>query len=154
MANSSKKNRSKLEKSQKKAVRNVFLKNKNEHTDPLFKKGKILKLEEIYELNKIKFLADARDEALPDSIMRMFKIDNRTTRRNTENSNFKINNVNVKNYLRYDLPKVWNNMDSIKKEYSKQMLVDSYKSDLFFELEELLPYVGWQNEDLPFGNSE
>ena len=128
---STKKNIDKLRKLQKKAIRSVYLKKSNHPTEGLFKKGRIMNLDQIHHISRIKLLADARDMTLPKDLRWMFSIDDRITRRNIDNHNFKINNVNVNNYLRYDLPKLWNDMDNIKKEYSKQMLIDDFKTELF-----------------------
>ncbi len=58
---------SKIEKVQKQAIRHIFKKNFRADTDPLFKKGNILKFQDLYKLNVALFGHDFNASRLPSS---------------------------------------------------------------------------------------
>ena len=58
---------------QKKCIRNVANVGHRSHTDPLFKKLEILKLDDLYTLNLQCFMQKIDNEEVPDSFIGMFK---------------------------------------------------------------------------------
>ena len=56
----------KLSKIQKKIIRNLCCKKYNAHTEPLFKSLKLLKLEDLIELNTLKFYFNLKKEKVPE----------------------------------------------------------------------------------------
>ena len=131
---------------QKKCIRIISNSKYNAHTDPLFKKLRILKLNDMLKLKMIMFYYDYERRALPKNFL-----DNFLTRQNSvhghatrQSENFRIPLVN-KNYnrlkLRYALPVVLNDINlyiisvilteskySVKKQF-KQKCFDNYESD-------------------------
>ena len=65
---------SRLFKLQKKAVRIICKKKYNAHTDPLFKSLKILKIEDIYKLQSLKFYFGLENKILPSYFLSNFKL--------------------------------------------------------------------------------
>ncbi len=57
---------SRIFKLQKKAMRIINVSKYNAHTDPLFKNGKLLKIEDILKLNELKFYYKFENGSLPN----------------------------------------------------------------------------------------
>ena len=73
---------------QKRAIRAINKANYNSHTESLFKRYKILKLNDLYELKVILFVNDFIADKLPMSYNNIFSINNeRPHFRNTRQSN-------------------------------------------------------------------
>jgi len=58
---------------QKKAVRSIIGANYNSHTDPLFAKLKILKFDDLFEINVCQFIFKFLQNKLPDTFSQMFE---------------------------------------------------------------------------------
>ena len=133
LAYTSKKNQNNLLKAQKKAIRNVNLKKHNYPTEELFINNKILRLDKLYYLTKLKFVIDARDEILPNKLQIHFNKYGYDSRRHNA-IDFLVNRENVNNFIRYSLPIFYNELDiDERKTYSKIMYTDHYKNELFGE---------------------
>ena len=81
---------------------------------------------------------DARDDLLPAKLQRHFNKYGLESRLHASN-NFIIDRQNVDNFIRYKLPKFYNELNIDERNtYSKQMYIDHFKSERFFinELEE------------------
>jgi hypothetical protein len=105
-----------LVKSQKKLVRIITNSRYNEHTDPLFKKLKILKATHISMLHELKFCFKLQNYLLPDYYTNFVSLrQSEIHRYNTRFSNsFQIPRVKhsfAKNSLRYRIPVILNNTD-------------------------------------------
>ena len=73
---------------QKRAIRAINKANYNSHTEPLFKRSKILKLNDLYELKVILFVNDFMANKLPISFNNIFLFNHeRPNSRNTRQSN-------------------------------------------------------------------
>jgi hypothetical protein len=70
---------------QKKAVRIISGAKYNDHTDPLFTKLKILKLEDIHELQIAKYMYALNNGMLPKALINMFTMNNEIHTHNTRN---------------------------------------------------------------------
>ena len=70
---------------QKKAVRIISGAKYNDHTNPLFTKLKILKLEDIHELQIAKYMYALNNGTLPKALINMFTMNNEIHTHNTRN---------------------------------------------------------------------
>jgi len=121
---------------QKKIIRMITNSKYNDHTDPLFKGLKLLKLKEIHKLNAAKLMYKVSKYELPEPLIKLYSLNSTLHVHNTR----QINNPHVR-YRRTQLaarqinhfgPKVWhqvpNNLKSIQniklftKHYKKYLL--------------------------------
>ena len=112
---------------QKKAVRILSQSHYLAHTEPLFKKEKILKIEDIFKLHSYKLYYNFMNNNLPFSIQRLFQI-------NWNSINFRLTLFNCadsvgKKRIRYQLPQMINNSDN---SLLHHVLVTSLASYKFF----------------------
>ena len=97
-----------LFKLQKQAIRIVTLSKYNAHTDPLFKSNKLLKIEDIFEIQCLKLYYRHRKAILPKYLLDMF-IENRDVHsHNTRQTSYLhhgvTRTVSARNCIRYSLP--------------------------------------------------
>ena len=97
-----------LFKLQKRAIRIVTLSKYNAHTDPLFKSNKLLKIEDIFEIQCFKLYYRYRKVILPKYLLDMF-IENRDvhshyTRQTSYLHHGVTRTVSARNCIRYSLP--------------------------------------------------
>ena len=98
---------------QKRAIRVINNKRYNSHTDPLFKKSKILKIEDLFQYQAALFMYDYKYEKLPPSFRGMFKQnDEFPNSRTTRQSNLlyvpKYHSKFTSKLPLYYLPPIWN----------------------------------------------
>ena len=129
---------------QKRAIRTICLAKYNSHTDPLFKMNKILKANDLYEVEAIRFMLKYEDNKLPESFKSSFKTNaeinpNRIRTRNADDYYIKSAKTKLTEHLPcISLPKVWNKWNhNIKtttgKKYIKQVsqqIINSYMENV------------------------
>ena len=98
---------------QKRAIRAINKANYNSHTEPLFKRSKILKLNDLYELKVILFVNDFIANKLPIKFNNIFSFNHeRPNARNTRQSNLlyqeRCCSKFSENMPLYNFPKIWN----------------------------------------------
>ena len=100
---------------QKKVIRTITCSKYNAHTDPLFKKLGLLKVEDIFKISKIKFYYRFLNQTLPINIQKLPLFPNSEiyTRDTRYAENLFVNRYShafAKNCLRYDLPETINSL--------------------------------------------
>lgn len=100
---------SKILKLQKKAIRSICCKKYNAHTDPLFKKLKILKLNDIFTISKFKFYHKFVNNKLPENLQKLpLQLNQEIHQYNTRHSRNiytpRYYHSYAKNCIRFDLP--------------------------------------------------
>ena len=108
---------SKLKIIQKKAIRIIACSKFNAHTDPLFKNMRLLKVEDIFMIAKIKFYFKYINQALPVKLQNLPLLSNmdihpHNTRQSGNLFMHRYVHSFAKNCLRFDLPKTINEMPS------------------------------------------
>ena len=111
----------------------------NEHTSPLFKKTKIIKLDDLYQYNVANYMFKYNTGVLPTSLNRMFKTNKSFHQYNTRNRNnpcIPLSKYSISSKsLRHKGPQIWNripvNLRSIKSARSfkcklKQNMLSKY----------------------------
>ena len=91
---------------QKKAVRILSQAHYLAHTEPLFKKENILKIDDIFKMHSYKLYFNFMNNTLPSSIERLFQL-NRFTN-NNHLILFNSSDAGGKNRIRYSLPRLIN----------------------------------------------
>ena len=99
----------KLFKLQKKAIRIITKSPYLAHTEPLFKKEKLLKIEDIFKISCLKFYYRLVNNMLPKNLKKLFTFVNRLSLRHENNINFNLVHFNCsdskgKKRIRYHLP--------------------------------------------------
>ena len=119
---------------QKKAIRLICKAKYNEHTEPLFKKTRILPLNELVRITKLQFMYDFKWQNAPISFQRLFEIRNLRTVSNelyVEISRLK----RLEKMPLYDFPRLWNEIDiSIKSSATKKSFTEALKNEVFDSL--------------------
>ena len=110
---------------QKRAMRIINKSSYNSHTDPLFKKSSILKLEDQYIYQAILFMHDYEMRKLPDAFTDLFTYNyenqvNRETRQSSLLSIDRCDSTFASNLPLYNFPKLWNNWITNSKYYSSK----------------------------------
>jgi len=103
---------SKTERIQKRAMRMIYNKRTNSHTDPLFKVASILKLSDIYQLEVLLFMHDYLNNKLPISFNGMFPLNADNAYVTRQNNMFTIPRTKsrfVDKLPLYQFPAIWNN---------------------------------------------
>ncbi len=103
---------------QKRAIRTINRAPYNAHTEPLFKKSKILKLADLYEYEAIQFMFKYHTNKLPLSFNGMFRYNrNIQTNYQTRQTNLmfieRCYSAFSSRLPRYNFPKIWNNLNAI-----------------------------------------
>ena len=98
---------------QKRAIRSINNMPYNGHTDPLFKKDKILKISELYKLEVLKFMIKYEKHMLPDSFNHLFTHNfeihpARITRQANHIYVNRTTNKFVSNLPKFKIPLLWN----------------------------------------------
>ena len=106
---------------QKKVIRTITCSKYNAHTDPLFKKMGLLKVEDIFTIAKIKFYFRYLNQTLPVNIQNLPLLSNIDI--HTHNTRYAVNlfvhrysHSFAKNCLRYDLPETINSLPTTIRE--------------------------------------
>ena len=99
---------------QKRAVRIISKAKYNSHTEPLFKKKNILKLDDLYQYVSLKFMFDYRKLTLPSTFENVFMLNrNLPNSRLTRQSDHYFLPKHRSNYVLkfplFTLPRIWNN---------------------------------------------
>ena len=101
----------KITKQQKRIIRIISAAKYNDHTTPLFKQLKLLKLEDLYTLNMSKFMYKANNNQLPKNLQRYFtqnsQIHSHNTRQSSHTHVNQVRTLNAANQLTQKGPKVW-----------------------------------------------
>ena len=130
---------------QKWAVRAITCSKYNAHTDPLFKKLGLLKVNDIYKVTAIKFYYKFKNELLPHSFSGIFtntyaSHTYETRQRNIPRTNPPKSNL-LKTTIRYSIPKIISELPSCITEklskhsiqglsnYSKQYFLSMYQAE-------------------------
>ena len=127
---------------QKRAVCILSKAKYNSHTEPLFKKHKILKLHDLFEYVSLKFMFDYKNLTLPSTFQNAFILNrNLPNSRPTRQSDHYFVPKHRTNYLSnfplFTLPRIWNNwihvVDSINttqklKRIIKTTILNKYSS--------------------------
>ena len=106
-----------ISKKQKLAIRCITSSKYNAHTDPLFKKHKILRFEDMQKFYSMQFMHDFKHGRLPISFMNMWQTVGET------NPRYPLRNANdfaiprhrielVKHFPTWLIPKIWNEFDN------------------------------------------
>ena len=101
---------------QKKAMRILTLSKYNSHTEPLFFKLNILKIDDLLKLHELKFYFKYMHKKLPTYLLNLKitpNIHNHNTRCTTDIYLFRAKHEFAKRCLRYNLPHVINNTPKI-----------------------------------------
>ena len=110
----------KIIKLQKRAIRVVSNSKYNSHTEPLFKKLKLLKLTYIFNCQQIKFYHKFLNNKLPEYFTNIFTRLNNSTHnystRNRDNISFeRVKHEYAKKRIRYCIPNILNNCPDLIK---------------------------------------
>ena len=101
----------KLETQQKRAIRVITRSKYNEHTSPLFRRLKILKLNDIHEIELAKFTFMQKEKSLPSPLLNIYNQNNRVHSYKTrQHLDMHINKIQVDIVFRsfvYKGPCVW-----------------------------------------------
>lgn len=99
---------------QKKAIRIINKAKYNSHTDPLFKKLNLLKIEDIYKMHCIKIFSNSRQGILPsyltEQLLTNESFHNYNTRQITNIHNLPIKTKLEEQTLNMKISKVWNSL--------------------------------------------
>ena len=134
-----------LAKLHKKAIRIITLNRYNAHTDPIFKSLNILKLNDIFILNQLKFYHKLINNNLPKYFYQFQINENRLVHQHYTRTascihTLKVNHTFAKKCIRYNLPVIINNTKKNIKEkvythslkgfstYIKKICIDKYQS--------------------------
>ena len=122
-----------MTKLQKRAIRSIGGKDTKTHTDPLFKKYKLLKFEDIIEYNKLSIAHTIFYNYAPTALKEHIKreIPHPRLRRNTDN--LQIDGSNIKSISRYQIPFSWNKLDSETKDITSKSKFKSAIKKSFFQ---------------------
>ena len=143
------KNTKRILKLQKWAVRAITSSKYNAHTDPLFLKLKLLKVDDVYKLNLLKFHFKYQNETLPDYFNGMFTptypAHDYETRQRDQSVVAEGNTLLARNSIRYSLPRELENtteliLDKVSthslagfSNYIKQYYINRYPSTCVIE---------------------
>jgi hypothetical protein len=124
---------------QKKAIRIIDNKPYNEHTAPIFKRLKILPLDKLIKLSKLKFMHSVVFNYAPSSFNSTWLVnENRNIEHNLRNNeHFFIPNPRIELFKRsplYTLPKLWNDLNDIKFQHNKSIFISFIKESLLEEI--------------------
>ena len=134
-----------LAKTQKKVIRNICCEKYNAHTDPLFKKLNLLKIEDLYVMNTLKFYYKLEKGQIPDyfksfKIQRRDEIHEKDTRYKSLIATNKTRIILTDKCLRNNLPHVLNSTPQIAldkvvthspngfSKYIKDLIIKSYSN--------------------------
>ncbi len=105
---------------QKKAVRCIYKSAYNAHTDPLFRSSKILKLDELYQLEVAKLVYDALHDTLPAPLLHVFTpnavVHAHNTRQRDNPHVHSRRTVVAKNSIVHRAPQIWSSIPRIIRE--------------------------------------
>ena len=128
--------RNKLFRFQKKAIRLIAKQKYNAHTDPLFKKFKLLKIDDIFKMQSLKFLYKQKKGKTPRYFDNIFDNHQRnvTHNYNTRNRNMlhpvRTNRETTKNTIRYSTPLLFAELSENLKLQVTTLSLNSFKSSL------------------------
>ena len=112
-----------IQKLQKRAIRLICGSKYNAHTDPLFKRLNILKIQDIFTLQCTKFFYRFSNDKLPTYFDEFFSRNNSIHDHNTRSSNdlhlFQFRNQTSRNCIRFNIPNLVNNLPQNVKEKFK-----------------------------------
>ena len=120
---------------QKRALRLLSKTHYLAHTDPLFKKEKILKVADIFKIQSYKLYYKFVKNRLPIKLMRLFKFEENNQMRLKF---YQCTQKSARNRIRYSLPQLVNNSSNLiiekafthsflgYKNYIKKKMIDSY----------------------------
>lgn len=117
---------------QKKIIRNITNSKYNEHTDPLFKGLKLLKLKQLYELQASKLIYKASQGELPAPIAKLYKpntnIHNHYTRQH-QNPHIRFRRTQLaSNQINHKGPEIWTKLtNNIKTSKNIKVFIRSLK---------------------------
>ena len=129
-------NSNKLFRLQKKAIRVIAKQKYNAHTDPLFKKYKLLKIEDIFKTQSLKFLHKQKKGKAPKYFDTIFDTsqNNLTHNHNTRHRNSQqpviTNRETTKNTIRYSIPKLFSNLNNDLREKITSLSLEGFKGNL------------------------
>ena len=117
---------------QKKCIRIMNFAPYNSHTNTLFYRNQILKLEEIIKIEQLKLAFQFKKNALPIDLLDIFQCnENIYNTRNMMHGGLKVPKIKTVSYgdrsLRYNVPTLWNDFNTFKninqfKRYLKKIL--------------------------------
>ena len=133
-----------LIKLQKWAIRTINNSKYNSHTEPLFKKNKLLKLDDIYYTNVLKFYFKYKNDILPKYFHNIFQTSQHVSDITTRQRNYTIltqpNTALSRDSVRYKIPQIMLNVPACIEEkikthsydgfckYMKNHLISNYNS--------------------------
>ena len=116
---------------QKRAMRCIFNAKYNAHTDPIFHKLKVLKFNDLLDLNEICFVHKFIYEKLPSSFDNFFtKLPNFD--RNLSLCTIHLKNINLKYFPSYSMPLRWNSLPLNIKRISLVLTFKKSYTDILF----------------------
>ncbi len=106
---------SRIYKLQKRSLRIINIKPYNYHTEPLFKCGNILKIEDQYTYNVLTFMYLLKNHGLPESFNNLdyfnSRVDRRTTRHDGSAKLTRFRTVYTSLLPFHKFPRIWNSID-------------------------------------------
>lgn len=123
---------------QKKALRCIYGSVYNAHTDPLFRDSKILKFDDLYQLEVGKLIYDALHEFLPKPLIHVFKPNTTVHAHHTrqkDNPHIHVRRTVVaKNSLVHRAPQIWSKIPmNIREKTTRNIFKRTLKKSLLFE---------------------
>ena len=139
-----------LQKLQKKFIRIITCSKYNAHTEPLFKCLKLLKLDDLFKLNIMKFYFKYKNKKVPSyfgafEILRQIDLHGRNTRHNDRVPSIVTRTTSAQKCIRNYIPSIINSMppnilDKIETHsfngfvnYTKHVILDSYSLECSIE---------------------
>ena len=119
---------------QKKIIRNICNERYNSHTDPLFGKTKLLKLNDLYKTSSIRSIRKAHLGQTHPNIQEIFK--KHTSERPLRTPN-NIKPLHSSGRIHNDLPNIWNSIEeNLKDNISVNNLVNKIKKQFIDQYNE------------------
>ena len=123
---------------QKKAIRIATGANYNDHTEPLFKQMKLLKLKDVHKIKVATFMFSASKGILPSPLICMItntsEIHTHDDTRNKNNPHVNIRRTNIAaKTIRHNGPQIWNNIsDDIKQRKTTKSFMHAMKTNIIY----------------------
>ena len=128
----------KLTKLQRKCIRIITFSDYKAPTDPLFIKLKILKIEDVFTLEKLKLVFDYQNESLPEVLSSLFTKNVQIHTHLTRGNKLHIPSINTTHFgiwsLRYNCAVIWNQLNNdigLNISMSKYVLTNKFKNFIF-----------------------
>jgi len=119
---------------QKKCIRIINFAPFNSHTNELFIKNQLLKLEDIIKIEKLKLIFDFKNNKLPKDLQTLFQLNSEIhshTTRNVRKEGIYVPQINTNTYgnksIRYSAPVLWNTLLKTNSEINNIKVLSTLK---------------------------